>query len=88
MGIRASWSDRREFDGAMRGGFSVGPVGDPVDGSFLDIGVMGCMRRQMHQRDLARHATSGRPAGGGVGAENITALNDAFRTAMTGGGVL
>jgi len=38
-------------------------VGEPADGSFLDIRVIGCMRRQLHQRDTARRATSGRPMG-------------------------
>jgi hypothetical protein len=38
-------------------------VGEPADGSFLDIGVIGWMRRQLHQRDIAQRATSGRPVG-------------------------
>jgi hypothetical protein len=62
----------------------VGPHG-PSGGRLVPRHrVMGWMRRQMHQRDLARHATSGIPVGGGVSAENIRALNEAFRTAMTG----
>jgi hypothetical protein len=47
------------------------------------------MHRPMHQRDLARHASTLRAADlcGGVSAENIRALNEAFHTAMTGGPV-
>ena len=29
-GTRASWSDRRESDEAMRGGYLWAPVGEPV----------------------------------------------------------
>ena len=62
-------------------------MGDPVDGSFLDIGVMDCMRRQMHQRGFSAARYERQTRGGRVSDENIRALNDAFRTAMTGGRV-
>ena len=69
------------------GGSLWAPVGDPVDGSFLDIGVMDCMRRQMHQRGFSAARYERQTRGGRVSDENIRALNDAFRTAVTGGRV-
>ena len=51
-GTRASWSDRRESDGAMRGGLLWAPVGEPGESGAVfeapafvsgldDVAVMG-----------------------------------------------
>ena len=77
---------RCEFNGTVRGGFSAGPHGRSRGGLVPRYGVM---RRQMHQRDFARHASTLRAVDlcGGVSVENIRALNEAFHIAMTGGRV-